>query len=295
MTLSQLIAAFCAAQAARGLAAVTVETYRQRLEFAAQTFRARGCIGAPTAEDFDAVLQAARDDGRSRHALHNLRSVLRRFGRWLHTRGHTERDPAVDLQATDPLAEELPPAPLSEAEVSTLLDAIPRETVLDLRNRAHLELLYGCGLRLGESVALSLDDLDLGQATVRIDGKGGSERLMPLLPVTLRALEDYLALRRTLLRGPDLGRLFLGRYGRPLAAAGFRDWLTQHTRETLGRRIHPHLLRHSAAVHLLRGGADIRHVQAFLGHADIDTTKIYLRLVPGHLKADYEGAMPWLG
>lgn len=295
MTLNELINAFCAAEAARGLMASTVETYRQRLELAARTFRARGCTGAPTAWDCDAVLLAARRHGRSRQAIHNLRSVIRRFGRWLHTRGHTERDPAVDLQATSPLHEELPPEPLSEAQVQALLDAVPRESVLDLRNRAQLELLYGCGLRLGESLDLTLDDLNLGQATVLVHGKGGHERLMPMLPLTLRAVGDYQALRRTLLRGPDLGRLFLSRWGRPLTKDGFRGWLTAHGQQTLGRRVHPHLLRHSAAVHLLRGGADIRHVQAFLGHADIDTTKIYLRMVPGHLKADYEQAMPWLG
>jgi site-specific recombinase XerD len=74
----------------------------------------------------------------------------------------------------------------------------------------------------------------------------------------------------------------------------FQQWLQKHAMKTFGRRVHPHLLRHSIAVHLLRGGADIRHVQDFLGHADLDTTKTYLRQVPGHLKADYEKAMPEL-
>ena len=108
------------------------------------------------------------------------------------------------------------------------------------------------------------------------------------------ALRDYLALRRTLLRGPDRGASFLNSRGQRLKPAGVRCWMRKlnATRVPDAPPVHPHLLRHSFAVHLLRNGADIRHIQEFLGHADLDTTKIYLRLVPGRLKDDYDAAMP---
>jgi len=110
------------------------------------------------------------------------------------------------------------------------------------------------------------------------------------------ALRDYLALRRTLVQGPDRGALFLGEDGERLRITAFRQWLKRFARKVLGaeRRVFPHLFRHSFAVHLLLGGADIRHVQELLGHADLDTTRIYLRLLPEELRADYEAAMPEL-
>ena len=97
------------------------------------------------------------------------------------------------------------------------------------------------------------------------------------------------------LKGPDIGWLFLSRKGNQLPQPNASQWIRAHGKKVLGKRVHAHLFRHSIAVHLLRRGADIRHVQAFLAHADIDTTKVYLRMLPGHLKEDYDKAMPWLG
>src|SRR5665213_1704295 len=116
---------------------------------------------------------------------------------------------------------------------------------------------------------------------------------LSLLP-TLAVVEDYLTLRRTLLHGPDHGALFLSRRGDRLGGCTFWQWLRGHAKAVLGEavKVHPHLLRHSIVVHMLRRGADIRHLQAFLGHADINTTKTYLRLIPEHLREDYDRAMP---
>jgi len=119
-------------------------------------------------------------------------------------------------------------------------------------------------------------DIDFFNRLVKVKGKGGMERMLPLGRGAMLALRDYLALRRSLLRGPDHGALFLGRHGTRLTSAAFRDWLRKLNRSRLpGKRLHPHLLRHSAAVHMLRAGADIRHVQEFLGYSNLDTTKIY--------------------
>jgi site-specific recombinase XerD len=120
---------------------------------------------------------------------------------------------------------------------------------------------------------------------------GGRERTVPLMQGVAGAVKDYLAVRRTLLRGPDHGALLLDRHGKRVEVGLLRAVLFQLGRKR-GRRLHPHLFRHSIAVHLLRGGAAVRHVQQFLGHANLETTKIYLRMVPGHLRDDYDKAMP---
>ena len=175
-----------------------------------------------------------------------------------------------------------------------LFAAIVPDGVIALRNRLHVELLYSCGLRNAEAASLDLSDLDLDGRTLLVRaGKGDRPRMLPLLAHTLAAAAEYLALRRDLLRGPDTGILLLSNTGKRMPVWYMQRWLAAAGRD-LGFRVHPHLLRHSIAVHLLRRGADIRHIQQFLGHADLETTKIYLRLVPGHLREDYDKAMPVL-
>jgi site-specific recombinase XerD len=232
-----------------------------------------------------------------RETLRGFRGTLRGFCAWLMAQGRILTNPAATVGIGRRDEQELPPDPLTEPELHALIAAIPARNAVDLRNRAHVEVLYGCGLRLAESLHLDLDDIDHRQRTVLVrQGKGGKDRLLPLPGSAHAALRDYLALRRTLLRGPDHGAVFLGRRGNRMDACSFRQWLQQHAAAVLGsgRRVHPHLLRHSIAVHLLRGGADIRHVQEFLGHADIETTRLYLRMWPGHLREDYDAAMPVL-
>jgi site-specific recombinase XerD len=283
----------------RGLAAGTVRLRQERLQQALGWFRLQGILNpaALRPEDIDGYLQSLTDRHLARATIVNHRTGLRGFCAWLAATGRVLVNPAMDL---DPVprdeVETLPPDPLSAAEVAALIEGIPRQTVTSLRNRAHVEMLYGTGLRLSESLGLLLSDVDLGKRMVFVRGKGGHERLVPYPAGMAAALADYLALRRTLLRGPDRGFLFLSEDGNPLSKAAFRQWLICHARQVLGkeRRVFPHLLRHSYAVALLLGKADIRYVQELLGHADLDTTKLYLRLLPEHLRADYERAMPEL-
>ncbi|MCZ7647446.1 MAG: tyrosine-type recombinase/integrase [Planctomycetota bacterium] len=216
------------------------------------------------------------------------------FFRWLAERGRILVNPARHLVIPEEDEAPLPAPPLTEEEVSRILDHLPRRSVVDLRNRLHLELLYGCGLRITESLELRVSDIDMANRSVRIRGKFGKIRVLPIMRGALGALKDYMALRRSLLRGPDSGVLLLGKTtGRPLTPPLLYQVL-RNLRRRLGlkRRLNPHLFRHSIAVHLLQRGADIRHVQEFLGHASIDTTKVYLRMVPGRLKEDYDKAMP---
>ncbi len=171
---------------------------------------------------------------------------------------------------------------------------MPCRNVVELRNRLQVELLYSCGMRLSETLKLKVCDVDLSQRSVRINGKRGEVRMLPLLSSAVQALNSYLPLRRLLLRGKDEDWLLLGKTtGRPLSEMAIYPVLRKlRKRLQLKRHLHPHLFRHSIAVHLLQRGADVRHVQEFLGHASIDTTKIYLRMVPGWLKEDYDLAMP---
>jgi len=126
------------------------------------------------------------------------------------------------------------------------------------------------------------------------ESKHDQTRMVPLPQTAKSALQAYLSLRKALLTGPDTGALFLtvhGQRGKKGSIYGFFKGLNWQG-VVSDRSLHPHIFRHSIAVHLLRRGADIRYIQRFLGHAQLDTTKIYIRLVPGHLKEDYEAAMP---
>jgi len=220
--------------------------------------------------------------------------ALRQFGAWLLQRGLVLSDPTVDLAVADDDEVPLPPAPLSEEQVAQLFAALPGHTVVHLRNRLIVELLYSSGLRNEETIDLDVTDIDLNDRSVLVKaGKGNRPRKVPMMGGLHAALQYYLAVRRELIRGPDHGALLIGERGGRLHKLMPGRLLTALSRE-IGFRVHPHLLRHSIAVHLLRRGTDIRMIQEFLGHADLNTTKIYLRLVPGQLRTDYDAAMPSL-
>ncbi len=243
-----------------------------------------------TAADLDGFMLELADLGRTRNSLDSYAWSLRGFGAWLLKRGKVLCNPAADLRTMEAGEEPLPPPPLSEAQVADLINAIPADSVVGLRNRLHLHLLYACGLRNAEAVNLDVGDLVAPALHVR-GGKGGVDRVQGMVPTTVDAANAYLAVRRDLLTGPDHGALLLSPRGDRLGAWHMQRLLSSAS-ATLGFRVHPHLLRHSIAVHLLRRGMDVRLVQMFLGHASLETTKVYLRLVPGHLREDYDKAMP---
>jgi site-specific recombinase XerD len=298
-TLVDDVEAFLSHGKATGLAESTVRHYRQLLEAVLQFLRRRGCKRAPevTAEDLDALMQEQVEKGFAKHTRVKIATIVRCLFRYLQEHGRIVVDPSRNLPrpGDDDGDEDLPEPPLSEAEVAALFAWMPRGTVVGIRNVCMMELIYGCGLRLSEAHRLNLDNVDLLERTVWVvDSKHGQSRLLPLMGTATAAVKDWLALRRTLLRGPDLGAFFLTAEGKRLTMDSIQRifWVINQKRGPEARHLHPHLLRHSIAVHLMRGGADVRHVQAFLGHADIDTTKVYLRMVPGRLKEDYDKAMP---
>lgn len=206
-------------------------------------------------------------------------------------------DNPAELLSSPRRAQRLPHV-LKAGEVAALLDSIPAATPLELRDRALFELAYACGLRAEELVSLDLESLDFDAESVRVEGKGGKTRLLPLGEHARQALERYLARARPLLQGADGDpALFLSKSGRRLSTSDVRRRLSGWARRAVSRapglsRAHPHALRHSFATHLLDGGADLRAIQELLGHATISTTQVYTRVESARLRTAYSRAHP---
>jgi len=208
---------------------------------------------------------------------------------------------AVEEAAQNP-AELLPnpkrasrlPRVLGRDEMEALLDRIPAGTPLELRDRAMFELAYSCGLRCSEIVSLDTGDLDFDAEVLRVSGKGGKTRLVPIGEPAQRAVDRYLtAARSSLDTGGDAEALFLSRRGRRLSPSDVRRRLERWVREAaLASGVSPHTLRHSFATHLLEGGADLRSIQELLGHASVSTTQVYTRVEPSRLRREYSKAHP---
>lgn len=202
-------------------------------------------------------------------------STVRRFFAFLARRGLILRNPAQAI----PLgrARGIPGGILSEAKARRLMAAPFPGTVVGKRDRAILETLYGTGIRLGECLRVDVSDLDLVDRTLLVrNGKGRKDRRVPVGGRAALALDTYMTARGQLVRAGDPA-LFLSRYGRRFSHAGLRAVITRHGR-VVGLRLTPHALRHTCATHLLRGGADIRHVQELLGHRNLTTTALYTRV-----------------
>jgi len=199
-----------------------------------------------------------------------------------------ERDPAAAVKLR-PHPRSLPRT-LSRRDIEILLDAIDTTTLRGKRDRAMLELAYGCGLRVSELVGLRLGQVNLAERVVIVMGKGGKERVVPIGKAAVRALKGYLiaraeeAARNSRAARPGAA-LFISRLGRAMTRQGFfkalKGWAAAQPR--LGW-VSPHTLRHCFATHLLEGGADLRAVQEMLGHSDISTTQIYTHLSRSHLR-----------
>jgi len=296
--MQDLVERYLAQGVVEGRAPATTKAYRRHLAIMLTVLRRRACRRFPdvTPADLEALMQDQADLGKAKDSRVGLACTVRRFFTWLQDHGHVVGNSARGIAVPDEGEPDLPAPPLSEQEVTNLIDALPRATVIDLRNRSMIEIMYGCALRVSEVVDLNTDDIDQARRTLTVRrGKGGySARVLPIMETALAAVRDYLSVRRSQLRGPDTGALLLNQYGRRISVPSIHQWFMELNRRRgpALRHLHPHLLRASLAVHALRGGADIRHVQAILGHARLDTTKIYLRMLPGDLKIDYDKAMP---
>ena len=263
----------------REMAENTCLAYERDLrDFAAAMAR----IGKPNAqdatrEDIAGYFKGSRMDG-MRPATRARRMVaVRELFRFLKERRHIAQDPTELMDA--PKKAKTLPRMLSEEEVFAMLDGIDGETPRDLRDRAMLETMYGCGLRVSETCSLRMDDVVSEGELLRILGKGSKERLVPIGGAAGRALARYLeGARGTFARGNSAEtHVFLTRLGRPFTRQGIFK-IVRERAAAVGiapERISPHVLRHSYASHMLSHGADIRAIQELLGHADISTTQIY--------------------
>jgi integrase/recombinase XerD len=275
-----------------GAAALTVTAYRRDLRRLAAfvSTRRRTPETARPADlvDYLASLQAR---GLGPRTLGRQLAAIRGLYRFARAAGHRRDDPAALLESPR-LPRRLPRA-LSRADAAALVDGAAAETPRGLRDRALLELLYGAGLRASEAVGLRPGDLDLHGQFLICEGKGSRQRLVPLGGAARRALAAYLERGRpVLLRRGDPGRLFLNHHGRALSRQGLWTLVRSHARRAGLRRAFPHALRHSFASHLLEGGADLRSVQALLGHADIGTTEVYTHLPSEAIRRMYRELHP---
>ncbi len=219
-------------------------------------------------------------------------SAVRSFHRFLLREGVTDRDPAVGVP--QPRLPRSLPRPLPVEDVRRLLEAPDEGSPAGLRDRAILELLYGSGLRISELTGLDVDDLDLEEGSVRVLGKGGKEREVPLGSFGRDAVGAYLTRGRPALASvATRGAVFLNARGGRLSRQSCARLLSRYVRLAgIERRVTLHTLRHSFATHLLEGGADVRVVQELLGHASVATTQIYTLVTARHLREVYEESHP---
>lgn len=279
--------------AVRGLSPRTIDAYRRDLQSLAEYIEANG--GRPIEQigekEIEGWLRQARSRGLSGATRGRRLSAVRAFLRFLRERGVRSDDPAEAL--VSPRRRRPLPRVLSEDEIEALLAAPDRGDQRGARDGTMLEVLYATGLRVTELCSLRTGQLDMRRGLLRVRGKGGRERIVPLGREALSALRDYLAgARRQFGDGTDV--LFPGRAGRPLTRQAF--WVNlRRMAQRAGistSRISPHVVRHSFATHLVAHGADLRTVQTLLGHQDISTTEIYTHVARERLRRLYDDHHP---
>lgn len=279
--------AFCdALWLEEGLSPRTLESYRRDLAQYARWLEAQGlALAAAGAGEVQRFLgERGLRQGIAARSIARQLSALKRYYRWLNRQGRRPDDPTLAIEP--PRLPRPLPKSLSEADVEALLAAPDVATDLGLRDRAMLELLYACGLRVSELVGLSLHAVSLDMGVVKVMGKGARERLVPMGEVASEWIERYIReARPRLLAGHTSDVLFVTRRGGGMTRQMFWHLIKAHAlRAGVSERLSPHALRHAFATHLLNHGADLRVVQMLLGHADISTTQIYTHVARERLK-----------
>ncbi|HEX6762258.1 MAG TPA: tyrosine recombinase [Gaiellaceae bacterium] len=268
----------------------TVEAYRRDLRALARM------LGKPLAEagvdDLERCTAQLRADGLSGATIARRTAAARSFYKHLQLVGRRDDNPAAAVSL--PRRARTLPKTLSAGEAERLIAAAQGTQPRDLRDHALVELLYGAGLRVSEAVGLGRSGVDLDGRLVQVVGKGGKERIVPIGRPAAEALRRYMSRGRPYLDARHRPELFLNARGGPLTRAG-AFLILRRLAEKAGldpSRVHPHLLRHSFATHLLEGGADLRSVQEMLGHADLSTTELYTHVSDRRRRAVYFDAHP---
>ena len=277
-----------------GHSANTVESYLRDLRRLGEFATSRGVrdparLTRALLRDFVYML---KDIGLSAASIRRGVSAIRTYYGFLAGEGRVSNDPSDRLES--PRRGRVLPDILTVTEVESLLAAPKLEQPLAWRDRALLELAYGAGLRVSELCGLGLPDLLLADNLVRVFGKGGKERLVPIGRSVIGAASVYLHQMRPLLdRGKSKNRVLLNARGEPLSRVGAWGVVRRATEQAgITKRVTPHTLRHSFATHLLEGGADLRAVQEMLGHADLSTTQIYTHVDREYLRSVHKQFHP---
>jgi integrase/recombinase XerC len=275
----------------RGLSPRTLEAYQrdltQLLEFlATEDVRHAGEV---TEHHVRAFVARRHRQGLGGKSLQRTLSAVRGFFRWMLREGLVEQNPAAAVRA--PKAGKRLPPTLDADSIARLLD-IRDDSPLAIRDKAIMELFYSSGLRLAELTSLKWEQLDLPSGVVRVRGKGNRSRIVPVGRKAREALLEWRKARAGL-AALEEPAVFVSRSGKPLAARSIQSRIRYWAlRQGLPRSVHPHLLRHSFASHVLESSGDLRAVQELLGHADISTTQIYTHLDFQHLAKVYDRTHP---
>ncbi len=232
-------------------------------------------------------LQILHEEEKSESSISRMLSTLRSFYKFLVIENRCHKNPWV--QVNNPIKLKKILVVLKIEEVEKFLESVPYSTALEIRDRAMLEILYSCGLRVSEIINLKMQNIDLDEELLRFIGKGDKERIVPIGEKALSFLEKYLKTSRFKIKKEFRSDyIFLNRSGKRITRQGFWKILKKYAKKiNLNKNLYPHIFRHSFATHMLQRGADIRTVQELLGHSNISTTEIYTSLDKEHIKDIY--------
>tara|TARA_B100001123_G_scaffold441920_1_gene584239 strand:- start:7385 stop:8305 length:921 start_codon:yes stop_codon:yes gene_type:complete len=280
-------------RATRRLAKNTIESYsRDLVKLVSFSDRSRHHLSSLNRAHLELFVRELMENEASPRSVARLVAAVRGFYKFLVRERLAKNNPADDLRA--PKARQNLPKFLSLEEVDRLLEQPDTKTVLGLRDRALIELLYATGMRASEITSLSMSNLNLSSGYLTCLGKGSKERLVPMGRPAVMWIRRYKeSARRTLDKKKNLDCLFFNHRGTQLSRVGFWKILKKYGKEAgLPADFSPHVIRHSFATHLLERGADLRSIQTLLGHSDLSTTQIYTHILEARLKAVYEEFHP---
>ena len=265
----------------RNLSDNTVQSYLHDIasfsEFVTTEFPYNSSPDEITELHIEQFLCSIYDNGLKATSQARIVSGLKSFFKFLLIKGRIQTLPTESVAL--PKQERNLPKVLSVEEVIAIIDAIDLSDPLGHRNRAIIELMYGCGLRVSEAITLKTSDLFFNDGFIRVIGKGDKMRLVPVNSTTVKMVNIYLEQRRTMANPSNSAVIFLNRLGKPLTRMMIFNIIRRYaTQAGITKQISPHTLRHSFATHLLQNGADIRVIQELLGHQNISTTEIYTHL-----------------
>ncbi len=298
-SLSQPIEAFARhIGSERRLSPHTLSNYQRDLEQAASLLQERGLRdwSAVTQHEVRALVAMSHRRGKGGTSIQRMLSSLRTFYRFLLREGLARDNPADGIRA--PKSARRLPKTLDQEQVGHLLDnhlltEDGEDDPLALRDQAMMELIYSSGLRLAELVSLDIDTIDFREGEMVVTGKGSKSRMLPVGAPAIAAVRAWIKLRISLIKNPNEKALFVNARGGRVSTRTVQQRLAKAAKlRGLDQHLHPHMLRHSFATHMLEASGDLRAVQELLGHANLSTTQVYTHLDFQHLASVYDGAHP---